>query len=71
VRSASRRAGLPGVGAHSLRHTLARQTLRAGGSLAEIGQILRQGSAFTTARYATVDLAAMQAVARPWPGSAA
>jgi integrase/recombinase XerD len=71
VRSACRRAGLPVVGAHRLRHTLARRTLRAGGSLDEIGQLLRQGSAFTTARYATVDLAALQTVTRPWPGSAA
>lgn len=38
VARACRRAGLPQLGAHRLRHTLASDMLRAGGSLAEVGQ---------------------------------
>ena len=41
VRHACRRCGLPVVGAHALRHTAATETLRAGASLAEIGQLLQ------------------------------
>lgn len=67
VRSACRRCGLPPVGAHALRHTAATETLRAGGSLAEIGQLLRQQTAFTTAIYARVDRTALVELARPWP----
>lgn len=71
VRAACRRAGLPVVGAHRLRRTSACETLRRGGSLAEVGELLRQRSAFTTALYAKVDRAALEQVARPWPGGAA
>jgi site-specific recombinase XerD len=67
VRHACRRCELPVVGAHALRHTAATETLRAGGSLAEIGQLLRQQTAFTTAIYARVDRAALIGLARPWP----
>jgi integrase/recombinase XerD len=70
VRHACRRCGLPVVGAHALRHTAAPETLRAGGSLAEIGQLLRQQTAFTTAIYARVDRAALAELARPWPEAA-
>jgi len=45
--------------------------LRAGASLAEVGQVLRQRAAATTAIYAKVDHASLRALARPWPGSAA
>ena len=41
VRQACRRTGLPVVGAHRLRHTAATEMLRAGGSLQEVGQVLR------------------------------
>jgi integrase/recombinase XerD len=71
VRAACRRCGLPVVCAHRLRHTLATETLRAGGSLDEIGQLLRQSSAFTTAIYARVDRPALRELARPWPGGRA
>jgi site-specific recombinase XerD len=71
VRAACRRAGLPVAGAHQLRRTSACETLRRGGSLAEIGELLRQRSAFVTALYAKVDRAALEHVARPWPGGAA
>jgi site-specific recombinase XerD len=42
--------------------------LRAGGSLAEIGQVLRHQHPQTTAIYAKVDREALRRIARPWPG---
>ncbi|MEI8334894.1 MAG: tyrosine-type recombinase/integrase, partial [Chloroflexota bacterium] len=71
VGDAARRAGLGLVHAHRLRHTAATEMLRAGGSLAEIGQVLRHRRAQTTAIYAKVDAHALRAIARPWPGGAA
>jgi site-specific recombinase XerD len=59
------------MGSHRLRHTVATQTLRAGGTLTEVGQLLRQRSLATTSLYAKVDRGALSAVARPWPGGAA
>lgn len=67
VLAACRRAGLPRVGAHRLRHTAATEMLRAGASLSEIGQVLRHRDIRTTARYAKVDRAALRRIARPWP----
>jgi site-specific recombinase XerD len=49
---ACRRARLPRVGAHRLRHTLATNLLRAGSSLAEVGQVLRHRSQLSTTVYA-------------------
>jgi site-specific recombinase XerD len=71
VGDAALRAGLGLVHAHRLRHTAATEMLRPGGSLAEIGQILRHRRAQTTAIYAKVDEPALRALARPWPGGAA
>jgi site-specific recombinase XerD len=71
VVSAGRRAGLGQIHAHRLRHSAATQMLRAGGSLEEIGQVLRHRAALTTAIYAKVDRDALRELARPWPGSAA
>jgi len=71
VRAACDRAGLPRVGAHRLRHTAATQMLRAGASLAEIGQVLRHREQKTTTIYAKVDRKALRPLARPWPGGAA
>ena len=51
------------------RVTALRARLQAGGSLAEVGEVLRQRSAFTQALYAKVDRAALERVARPWPGT--
>ena len=68
VRDACRRAGLPVIGAHRLRHMAATEMLRAGASLAEVGQVMRQRSALTTANYAKVDRLALRTLARPWPG---
>jgi integrase/recombinase XerD len=70
VQSAARRRGLEGVSAHRLRHTVATQILRKGGSLAEIAQVLRHRSIATTAIYAKVDRAALRELAQPWPGGA-
>jgi integrase/recombinase XerD len=70
VRRAIARAGLrtPSQGAHLLRHSLATELLRRGGSLAEIGELLRHRSPDTTALYAKVDLSALREVAQAWPG---
>lgn len=68
VRRACTRAGVSAVGAHRLRHTAAAQMLRAGGTLAEIGQVLRHALPGTTAIYAKVDVVALSPLARPWPG---
>lgn len=70
VRRALLRAGLEPErkGAHLLRHSLATQMLRGGATLTQIGQILRHQSPQTTEIYAKVDLAALQAIAQPWPG---
>ena len=67
VSSACRRAGVAPVAAHRLRHTAATEMLRAGGSLAEIAQVLRHQQLKTTAIYARVDHAALRALAMPWP----
>jgi site-specific recombinase XerD len=71
VGDAARRAGLGLVHAHRLRHTAATEMLRAGGSLAEIGQVLRHRRVHTTAIYAKVDERALRVLARPWPGGVA
>ena len=69
VYDACERAGLARVGDHCLRHSAATGVLRAGGSLVEVGQLLRHRRVATTAIYAKVDHAALAALARPWPGS--
>jgi integrase/recombinase XerD len=67
VRAAGRRAGLGAIGGHRLRHSAATSMLSAGGSLAEIGQVLRHRRPHTTAIYAKVDVEALRVLARPWP----
>jgi len=54
-------------GSHLLRHSLATRMLREGASLSEIGDILRHRGVNTTQIYAKVDLAALKALAPPWP----
>lgn len=71
VRRSCQRAGLPEVGAHRLRHTAATEMLRAGASLAEVGQVLRHRGRDVTSIYAKVDRLALAAVVQPWPGVAA
>jgi site-specific recombinase XerD len=68
VRRACARAGIATAGAHRLRHTVATQMLGAGGTLAEIGQVLRHARPGTTAIYAKADMLALSPLARPWPG---
>jgi len=63
------RAGMPAVGAHRLRHTVASELLSRGAGLREIGQLLRHQDLGTTAIYAKVDQAALSRLALPWPGS--
>jgi len=57
-------------GAHLLRRSLATQMLRGGASLTQIGQVLRHQLVQTTEIYAKVDIAALRALAQPWPGGA-
>jgi site-specific recombinase XerD len=68
VANAGRRAGLGTIGAHRLRHSAATAMLRGGGSLREIGEVLRHRRAMTTAIYAKLNLEALRTLARPWPG---
>jgi site-specific recombinase XerD len=56
VRRACTRAGIPAAGAHRLRHSTATGMLAAGGTLAEIGQVLRRALPGTTAIYAKADV---------------
>lgn len=71
VVGAARRAGLPAITAHRLRHTAATGLLRAGAPLSEVGQVLRHRRPLTTAIYAKVDRDALRTIARPWLGGAA
>lgn len=70
VRSACERAGLPPVGVHRLRHTVATEALRAGAPLEEIASLLRHRHHATTAIYAKVDFLRLRELAHRWPGSA-
>lgn len=63
------RAGLPLLGTHRFRHALASDLLRAGASLAEVGQVLRHQSALSTSLYAKVDACALAPLARVWPAA--
>ena len=69
TRRACDRAGLPRVGAHRLRHSLATELLRRGAALVEVSQVLRHRDLATTAIYAKVDLDRLREVAQPWPGA--
>lgn len=70
VHDACKRASLPPIATHRLRHSVATELLRLGAGLPEIGQLLRQRSAAVTSRYAKVDTTSLRQLARPWPGSA-
>jgi integrase/recombinase XerD len=70
VKRACRRAGLPPAGAHQLRHAATTAMRQAGAPLAEVGQVLRHRHVATTARYGSVDVAELAALAQPWPAGA-
>jgi site-specific recombinase XerD len=69
VAAAAQRAGLGTIYAHRLRHSAATAILAEGGSLAEIGQVLRHRRIVTTAAYTKVNVEALRALARTWPGA--
>jgi integrase/recombinase XerD len=67
VRRACRRAGIPEVGSHRLRHTTASEMVKAGVAIVRIGQVLRHRSLQSTAIYARVDIEQLRQLAAPWP----
>ncbi len=68
VYRACERAGVTRVGPHTLRRTLATETLRAGAPMSEVAQLLRHVDQATTSIYAAADVQAVAALAQPWPG---
>jgi integrase/recombinase XerD len=68
VRRACKRAGIPDVGAHRLRHAVACEMVSARVPLQRIGLVLRHRSLHSTAIYARVDLDQLRLLAAPWPG---
>lgn len=71
VHRACKRAGLPEIGPHRLRHTAATEMLRADSSLREVGQVLRHRSSEVTSIYAKDDRRALAALVQLWPRTAA
>jgi integrase len=71
VLRACRRAGVPELRAHRLRHGAATEMHRAGAGLVEIGQVLRHRRTATTTIYAHTDPEALLELTRPWPGGGA
>jgi integrase/recombinase XerD len=68
VRRACRRAGIPEVGSHRLRHTAACEMVSAGVPIVRVGQVLRHRSLQSTAIYARVNIEQLRGLAVPWPG---
>jgi site-specific recombinase XerD len=64
------RAGLGVVRAHRLRHSAARAVLAAGGSLAEVGELLGHANAQVSMVYASFDQQSLAVLVRPWPQAA-
>jgi integrase/recombinase XerD len=67
VYRACARAGVARVGPHALRRALATETLRAGAPMSEVAQLLRHVDQATSSIYAAADVAAVAALAQPWP----
>lgn len=67
VRRACRRAGIPELGSHRLRHTAACEMVAAHVPLMRIGQVLRHRSLQSTAIYARMDVDQLRPLAKPWP----
>ena len=61
------RAGLGTVRAHRLRHSAARAILAAGGTLAEVGELLGHSTGHVTVVYASFDVASLRGLVRAWP----
>jgi integrase/recombinase XerD len=68
VSGACARAGVPVVGAHALRHSVACGLVREGAPLPEVAQLLRHRSLLATSIYAKVEPPALRALALTWPG---
>ena len=71
VAATCRRAQVPEMRAHALRHSAARHLLRSGSNLSEIAQVLRHEDVATTSVYAKADHATLALVAQPWPSASA
>jgi integrase/recombinase XerD len=69
VVAACDRGGIPRIGPHRLRHTVASDLLARGAPLMEVGQLLRHRAESTTAVYAKLDHHMLGALVRPWPGA--
>jgi integrase/recombinase XerD len=67
VATTCRRARVPEIRAHALRHSAARQMLRSGSNLSEIAQVLRHENITATSIYAKADYATLVRAAQPWP----
>lgn len=67
VRRACRRAGIPEVGSHRLRHTTGCEMVQAGVAIVQVSQVLRHRSLQSTAIYARVNVEQLRQLARPWP----
>ena len=69
LHAAIARTGLnpPTKGTHLLRHSFATHLLQQGGSLQEVGAILRHEDLFTTSIYAAIDPKRLLELTLPWP----
>lgn len=62
---------IPGLSAHSFRHTAATQMVRRGASFKQVADVLGHRLLETTNIYAKLDEETLQQVALPWPGGQA
>jgi site-specific recombinase XerD len=72
VRSSIASAGVerpPRTSTHVFRHSLARRLLAHNVPLEGVGVVLRHRSLETSAKYAKIDVATLETVVQPWPGS--
>jgi hypothetical protein len=67
VYRACERAGVPRVGPHRLRYTVATETQVPVPRWREVAQLLRHANQATSSIYAAADAAAVAALAQPWP----
>lgn len=62
----ARQAGLDGVYAHRLRHTVAGQVLAGGGTLRQVQELLGHANLASSMTYARVDMAPLRPLASEW-----